>query len=88
MRSLLAVATLWMLGLCVLVFVMSGAASAADNGAAEFAKGWDLLKLKKYQEARAALEAGMKKNPSNALAQFYLADACRGLKDWVCAEEH
>jgi len=30
----------------------------------------------------------MKKNPSNALAQFYLADACRGLKDWSCAEEH
>jgi len=87
MRSLLT-ATLRMLGLCVLVFVMPGAASAADNGAAEFAKGWDLLKLKKYQEARAALEAGMKKNPANALAQFYLADACRGLKDWSCAEEH
>ena len=87
MRSLLA-ATMRMLGLCVLVIVMPGAASAADNGAAEFAKGWDLLKLKKYQEARAALEAGMKKNPSNALAQFYLADACRGLKDWSCAEEH
>ncbi|MEK9142142.1 MAG: SUMF1/EgtB/PvdO family nonheme iron enzyme, partial [Nitrospirota bacterium] len=63
-------------------------ALAADNGGAEFAKGWDLLKLKKYQEARAALEAGIKKNPANALAQFYLADACRGLKDWSCAEEH
>lgn len=87
MRSLLT-AALRMLGLCVLVIVVPGVASAADNGAAEFAKGWDLLKLKKYQEARAALEAGMKKNPANALAQFYLADACRGLKDWVCAEEH
>lgn len=77
MRSLLAVATLRMLGLCVLVIVVPGVALAADNGAAEFAKGWDLLKIKKYQEARAALESRMKKNPSNALAQFYLADACR-----------
>lgn len=63
------------------------AGHAADSGEAEFAKGWDLLQKKQYQEARAALEGGMKKNPSNALAHFYLGDACRGLKDWPCAEE-
>ncbi|MEK6785511.1 MAG: tetratricopeptide repeat protein [Nitrospirota bacterium] len=70
------------------MMLMPLVAVAADTGEADFAKGWDLLKHKKYKEARAALETGMKMNPSNALAQFYLADACRGLKDWSCAEEH
>jgi formylglycine-generating enzyme required for sulfatase activity len=77
-----------MLALGALLLFSPVAASAADTGEADFAKGWDLLKLKKYKEARTALETGMKKNPANALAQFYLADACRGLKDWACAEEH
>ena len=76
------------LGLCALMAVTPSAALAADSGEAEFAKGWDLLKQRQYQEARTALEGGMKKNPSNALAHFYLGDACRGLKDWPCAEEH
>jgi formylglycine-generating enzyme required for sulfatase activity len=75
-------------GLSILFMLAPLAVLAADKGDAEFAKGWDLLKLKKYQEARAELETGMRKNPSNALAHFYLADACRGLKDWSCAEEH
>lgn len=61
---------------------------AADTGEGDFAKGWDLLKIKKYKEARMALETGLRKNPSNALAQFYLADACRAMKEWSCAEEH
>jgi formylglycine-generating enzyme required for sulfatase activity len=76
------------LGLFALFMLVPITTWAADNGEADFAKGWDLLKHKKYKEARAALETGMKKNPSNALAHFYLADACRGLKDWSCAEEH
>ena len=67
---------------------LSRSAQAADTGEADFAKGWDLLKQKHYSEARTALETGLKKNPGNALAHFYLGDACRGLKDWLCAEEH
>jgi tetratricopeptide (TPR) repeat protein len=61
---------------------------AADAGEQDFAKGGDLLKQKQYADARAALEAGIKKNPSNAQAHFNLAEACRGLKAWACAEEH
>jgi formylglycine-generating enzyme required for sulfatase activity len=76
------------LGLSVLFMLVPLAAWAADNGDGDFAKGWDLLKHKKYKDARAALETGMKKNQSNTLAHYYLADACRGLKDWACAEEH
>ena len=73
------------LGMC-LTMVMTPA--RADQGEQEFASGWDLLKQNKYQEARTALEAGLQKNPSNALAHFYLAEACRGQKDWHCAAEH
>lgn len=51
-------------------------------------KGYDLLQQKQYAEARKAFEVGLKKQPSDALVHFYLADACRGLKDWSCAEEH
>jgi len=64
------------------------AAAPVDKGAQEFATGYDFLKQQKYQEARAELEAGIKKNSSNALAHFYLAEACRGLKDRPCEEEH
>lgn len=84
-RNIMIVCSLGLLALLMLVPVTTW---AADNGEADFAKGWDLLKHKKYKEARAALETGMKKNQSNALAHYYLADACRGLKDWPCAEEH
>ena len=71
------------------LFVTSGAivhAAGADDP--DFAKGGDLLKQKKYAEARAALEAGLAKSPSNVVAHFNLAEACRGLKSWACAEEH
>jgi formylglycine-generating enzyme required for sulfatase activity len=74
--------------MCAVLIVTPGSVRAAGAGEQEFAKGWDLLKQKQYKEARAELEAGVKKNPSNALANFYLAEACRGLKDWPCAEEH
>ncbi len=87
MKSSLPTAAVLVL-LCAFLMLTPIATPAADTGEAEFAKGWDLLKQRQYQEARAALEAGMKKNPSNALAHFYLAESCRGLKDWPCAEEH
>ena len=64
------------------------AAQAAYADDQELAKGQDLLKHKQYTEARTVLEASMKKNPSNARVHFYLAEACRGLKAWACAEEH
>lgn len=60
----------------------------ANNVDPILAKGYELLRQKQYAEARTALEAGVKKKPSNALGHFYLADACRHLKDWTCAEEH
>ena len=47
-----------------------------------------ILKQQKFQDARTAFEAGLQQYPTNALAHFYLGEACRGLKDWACAEEH
>lgn len=83
MRQTLA--TMFLLSL----FMASGSvAHAAGAGDQEFAKGAALLKQKQYAEARAALEDGLKKSPSNAVAHFNLAEACRGLKAWTCAEEH
>ena len=63
-------------------------AQAADAGDQEFSKGETFLKNKQYAEARAALEAGILKNASNIQAHFNLAEACRGLEAWACAEEH
>ena len=83
MRMMLMLITL--LGLAVSPTL---AAEPVGAGAQEFATGYDLLKQQKYQEARTAFEAGLQHNPSNALAHFYLAEACRGLKAWACAEEH
>jgi formylglycine-generating enzyme required for sulfatase activity len=78
--------------LCLLmwsgVIANSVTAEAAHTSEKEFAKWTELLKKKQYQEARVALEAGVKKDPSNSQAHFYLAEACRGLKAWACAEEH
>jgi tetratricopeptide (TPR) repeat protein len=64
------------------------AATPIDKGAQEFATGYDFLKQQKYQEARAAFEASLQLNSVNAMAHFYLGDACRGLKAWACAEAH
>ena len=82
--------TLWVLGfvICMRVTLNSIAALAAGTGEQDFAEGERLLKNKQYAEARAALEAGMTKNLSNVQAHFNLAEACRGLKSWACAEEH
>jgi len=61
---------------------------AVDEGAKKFATGYEFLQQHKYQEARTAYEAGLQHTPANALAHFYLGEACRGLKAWACAEAH
>ena len=64
------------------------ALASADQSAKKFSAGYDFLKQHKYQEARTAYEVGLQQNPANAMAHFYLGDACRGLKAWACAETH
>lgn len=82
--------TLWVLGfvICLCTTVHSRTTAAAEAGEQDFTKGENLLKNKQYAEARAALEAGITKTPSNVQAHFNLAEACRGLAAWACAEEH
>ncbi len=64
------------------------AAAADDKGAKKFSKAYEFLTQHKYQDVRAAYEVGLQDNPTDAMAHFYLGDACRGLKAWACAEEH
>jgi len=64
------------------------AAAPAEERTKKFAIGFEFLQQNKYQEARAAYETGLQQYPANALAHFYLGDACRGLKAWASAEEH
>ena len=64
------------------------AAALFDERAKKFTAGYEFLKQHKYREARAAFEAGLEQDPANALAHFYLGDACQGLKAWACAEAH
>src|SRR5512147_1686308 len=64
------------------------AAAVYDERSKKFPAGYEFLKQHKYQEARTAFEADLQQNPANAIAHFYLADACRGLKAWACAESH
>ena len=64
------------------------ATAPADESAEKFITGYNFLKQQKYQEARTAYETGLQQNPANAMAHFYLGDACRRLKAWACAEEH
>lgn len=82
--------TLGVLGFVILLSLTTYAvaAPAAEDGEQDFAKGEKLLTNKQYAEARAALEAGLVKNSSNVQAHFNLAEACRGLGVWACAEEH
>jgi formylglycine-generating enzyme required for sulfatase activity len=80
----------------ILVFVailtlnahLTMAASAVDDRVKKCSTGHDFLKQHKHQEARTALEACLQKAPANAMAHFYLGDACQGLKVWGCAEAH
>ena len=74
--------------LCVSVTAESLTALAAETGDQDFIKGASLLKNKQYAEARIVLEAGTMKYPSNVQAHFNLAEACRGLAAWSCAEGH
>ncbi len=63
-------------------------AALFDERVKKFAAGYDFLNQHRYQEARTAFEAGLQEYPPNAMAHFYLGDACRGLKAWACAEAH
>jgi formylglycine-generating enzyme required for sulfatase activity len=64
------------------------ATATGDTGAKKFSTGQDFLKQQQFQEARNAFEADLKQQPANALAHFYLGEACWGLKAWACAEQH
>ena len=64
------------------------AATPVDQSAKNFSAGYEFLKQHKFQEARTVYEAGLQQHPANAMGHFYLGDACRGLKDWACAETH
>src|SRR5580765_1594278 len=80
----------------ILVFVailalnahLTMAAAPVDERVKKCSMGHEFLKQHKYQEARTALEVCLQKGPANAMAHFYLGDACQGLKAWACAESH
>ena len=63
-------------------------AALFDERAKKFSAGYEFLNQHKYQEARTAFETGLQQYPTNALAHFYLGEACWGLKAWGCAETH
>src|SRR5205085_3866895 len=83
------------MGKILLFIVMLGldldpekATASYDERSKKFGAGHEYLKQQKYQEARAAFEAHLQQNPADAMAHFYLGDACQGLKAWACAEAH
>lgn len=83
MRHALARITL----LC-LFLAPGGGTHAVGAEDPDISKGENLLKNKQYVEARTALEAGIQKDPANVEAHVSLAEACRSLEAWACAEEH
>jgi formylglycine-generating enzyme required for sulfatase activity len=80
--------TLVLVALLELADFPTMATATGDTGAKKFSTGQDFLKQQQYQEARNAFEADLRQYPTNALVHFNLGEACRGLKDWACAEEH
>ncbi|MDI3465877.1 MAG: Sulfatase modifying factor 1 precursor (C-alpha-formyglycine- generating enzyme 1) [Nitrospira sp.] len=88
MSGILVKATLLCFFLSSGVSVQSTAVYAAGSGEQDFTKGEIQLKSKQYAEARASWEAGIQKDPSNVQAHVGLAESCRNLEAWACAEEH
>ncbi|TKB88782.1 MAG: tetratricopeptide repeat protein [Nitrospira sp.] len=80
--------TLVLVALLALADFPTMATATGDTGAKKFSTGQDFLKQQQFQEARNAFEADLKQQPANALAHFYLGEACWGLKAWACAEQH
>ena len=76
-----------MILLCLLI-APGAVAHAAGAGEQDFSMGETLLRNKKYTEARTLLEAGIQKDPSSVQAHVNLAETCRSLEAWACAEEH
>ncbi len=80
--------TLVLVALLELADFPTMATATGDTSAKKFSTGQDFLKQQQFQEARNAFEGDLRQYPTNALVHFYLGEACRGLKDWACAEEH
>ncbi len=80
--------TLVLVALLELADFPTMATATGDTGAKKFSTGQDFLKQQQFQEARKAFQADLRQYPTNALVHFNLGEACRGLKDWACAEEH
>jgi formylglycine-generating enzyme required for sulfatase activity len=62
-----------------ILFVLFASAALA-HAANPFAEGFEFIKAGKLAEAAVKFEAGLKAEPDNAIAHFYLAEAYLGLK--------
>lgn len=62
--------------------------AGAGSGRADFAAGFELIKAGELQAAVAKFQTGLKVEPTNALAHFYLAEAYRGLQRIDEAKSH
>jgi len=60
--------------------VLTLSAIGAETPQASFASGFELLKAGKAKEAASKFETGLKTDPKNALAHFYLGEAYAALK--------
>lgn len=73
--------------LCALVLLTLGTAWAA-TAQQHFAEGFEFIKAGKLQQAASKFEAGLKAEPGNAQAHFYLAETYLGLKQNDQAKAH
>jgi formylglycine-generating enzyme required for sulfatase activity len=80
--------TLVLVALLELADFPTMATATGNTETVKSSTGYDFLKQQQYQEARKAFQADLRQYPTNALVHFNLGEACRGLKDWACAEEH